>query len=172
MPKGKVSLKTRRLQSVSAKRRHAIKNPKERFWSRINIQGLLDCWLWTGHVGSRNGYGYAGINELAHRLAWRYTYGAIPDGMFVLHKCDNRLCVNPGHLFLGTHEDNMRDMLRKDRSTRGIRHYRHKFTAEEVRQLRLIYPFFKNYSAIARAYGVGRECVRKAIRCVTYREVS
>jgi len=75
------------------------------------------CWLWIGSI-NRLGYGqtayFSGITK-AHRLSWSVHRGPIPDRMMVLHKCDNRQCINPDHLFLGTQTDNMRDMTAKGR---------------------------------------------------------
>ncbi len=89
-----------------------------KFWTRVKIKGLLDCWVWQGHCLSF-GYGQArfdGKRQVAHRIAWQITYGPIPQGLFVLHKCDNPPCVNPTHLYVGTHTDNMRDVrLRNQR---------------------------------------------------------
>jgi hypothetical protein len=80
------------------------------------------CWLWDG--GQRNALGYGYFHhpdeKYAHRASWALHYGAIPDGMLILHKCDNPYCVNPDHLFMGTHKDNTADMFRKGRGgTRG-----------------------------------------------------
>lgn len=87
----------------------------DRFWSKV--QKTDGCWEWQG--GRFNfGYGRAWDGErqvLAHRLAFALTSGAIPDGLHVLHKCDVPLCVNPAHLFLGTHADNMADKCAKGR---------------------------------------------------------
>jgi hypothetical protein len=96
------------------------------------------CWLWTGSVAS-HGYGDLRLNKktkLAHRLSWELANGHIPDGYFVLHRCDVRLCVNPSHLFLGTTTDNMRDKVKKGRHSAGWCH--EKLTAEQVEQIRFL----------------------------------
>ena len=98
----------------------------ERFWSKVNKNGTIpphcpnigECWLWTGHI-IVGGYGRLsvghGIQEFAHRLSYMLHYGNIPNGCFVCHRCDNPPCVRPDHLFIGTHTDNMRDMIAKGR---------------------------------------------------------
>lgn len=92
-----------------------------RFWSKVASSDLLTCWEWTASRGpdipGRN-YGKFGVDggaRFAHRVAWVLTHGPIPEGMDVLHRCDNPPCCNPSHLFLGTHTDNMRDRSAKGR---------------------------------------------------------
>lgn len=90
---------------------------EERFWSYVDTTG--DCWEWTGGQ-IRMGYGHfkpggqRGTVK-AHRFSWQLAFGQIPDGLFVLHHCDNPPCVRPAHLFLGTHLDNMADKKAKGR---------------------------------------------------------
>lgn len=78
------------------------------------------CWLWTS-AWEKKGYGQATNNKRAHRLSWEIHFGDIPSGMRVCHKCDTPACVNPGHLFLGTDLDNVRDKVRKGRHSYGER---------------------------------------------------
>lgn len=89
---------------------------EERFWEKV--KKTSECWLWTAAV-DRKGYGRIGLGpDLlgAHRYSWELAYGPIPDGMAVLHHCDNPLCVRPEHLWLGTIADNNRDMIKKGRA--------------------------------------------------------
>lgn len=81
------------------------------------------CWLWLGAVKS-NGYGNVVVNRrtvMAHRYSWERHHGPIPDGLYVLHRCDVRRCVRPDHLFLGTAAENTADMMRKGRQRSPIR---------------------------------------------------
>lgn len=116
----------------------------ERFLKWTNVLGPNECWEWKGsrhqsrwHGQWRNGIGEI---ELAHRAAWRMMRGPIPTDMFVLHKCDNPICVNPSHLFLGSQSDNAKDMWAKRRanpkSSIGEKHGNSKLTADLVRDIR------------------------------------
>ena len=88
---------------------------KERFWSKVDIKGKDNCWNWK--ASTSDGYGRFGIDrviKLAHRVSWILTNGPIPEGKLVLHNCDNKLCVNPNHLYIGTHLDNMSDVHKRN----------------------------------------------------------
>lgn len=92
----------------------------DRFWSQVDK--TADCWVWKG-TATRDGYGQQMINAMgrpvtAHRMSYSIHVGPIPKGMCVMHACDNPPCVNPAHLKLGTHLDNMRDMVAKGRKTK------------------------------------------------------
>jgi hypothetical protein len=93
-----------------------VKTLEERFWSKVDVCGPDECWEWTAYRLPA-GYGTFGRpTTTTHRIAWQLTNGPIPEGMFVCHKCDNPPCVNPAHLFVGTQQDNLRDMWSKGRA--------------------------------------------------------
>ena len=102
----------------------------DRFWPKVAKSGPDECWLWTR---SLNKYGYGQINSggrgrpiVAHRVSWEIHFGPIPDGLFVLHHCDNTPCDNPSHLYLGTKKLNSADMIARNRG-------RGQFTSESLR---------------------------------------
>lgn len=124
-------------------------------------QGAADeCWPWGGVV-SVGGYGRThfysnGVRKScnAHRVAWMVARGSIPPKMHVLHRCDNRACCNPAHLFLGTNVENTADRHAKGRDARGARNAKTKFTPEQVAEIRRQYAAGRSAYSIAKEYGV------------------
>lgn len=103
--------------------------PEERFWFYVHPDPNSGCWLWGGAPNFR-GYGVFTVtaqrSEMAHRYSWALAYGPIPRGLWCLHKCDTPACVNPQHLFLGTVQDNVTDMMGKGRGRYGRNAPQHK----------------------------------------------
>lgn len=92
-----------------------------RFWDKVEMIPFHPCWEWKASK-SVNGYGkirWEGKSQLAHRVSWELHFGLIPTGLQVCHSCDNRTCVRPDHLFLGTAQDNTDDMMNKSRWING-----------------------------------------------------
>ena len=137
---------------------------EERFWSKVDKSG--DCWEWIGRKDEK-GYGrFDGfrLNQLAHRAAWELMNGRIPEGMGVLHRCDNPCCVRAdNHLFLGTQMDNVKDMLTKGRNNnvRGQQNGNTTLTEADVREIKRLY-FSKECGVVelAKRFGVSRVTIR------------
>ncbi len=118
------------------------------------------CWVWMHRL--TDGYGQTRINGVisrAHRVMYSLTNGPIPEGMQVLHSCDNRACVNPLHLWLGTNADNMHDKYLKNRQTKGETHGMHVLTENNVRQIRELIKQGESQRHIASWFGVDQSNV-------------
>jgi hypothetical protein len=134
------------------------------------------CWLWTGATYKR-GYGQIMYQQRghaiqAHRVSWEMTHGTIPNGLHVLHNCpggDNPRCVNPAHLFLGTHADNVADMVRKGRSARGERQPNAKLTEQSVKEIRAAVGMHRD---VASKFNVSESLVRGVRSGKRWRHVS
>jgi hypothetical protein len=136
------------------------RDPEITFWMRVS-SSRDGCWEW---LGSRfpNGYGLSwnGHETVgAHRYSWTLHFGLPPDGQYVLHRCDNRLCVRPDHLFLGSHADNMCDRNDKRRQSHGERHWNAQLDDEAVRQIRRLVASGYRQSKVARLFGVTKHTV-------------
>ena len=162
------------IDSRGRRTRWPVRTLAERLWPRTKKLTVSGCWEWQGFI-DRKGYGrlrYERISHLCHRLAWELTYGPIPAGLCVCHHCDNRLCVRPDHLFLGTIADNNHDMVAKGRVAAGEHSGQARLTVEEVIAIRGQYrrgTWGQGYSALARRYGVSMNTIRSVVLGRTWR---
>ncbi len=116
------------------------------------------CWIWKMGLSRKGGYGVVSFNKKstrAHRLMYTLVKGEIPKGMQVLHHCDNKSCVNPLHLWLGTNIDNMLDRDMKQRQPRGTTHGNCLFAESEIHDIRRLISQGQTNIQIARKYAVG-----------------
>ena len=136
-----------------------------RLWLRVQCT-IAGCWEWQGPTNNK-GYGMIGKGgrnggvSLVHRLVYFWVHGSI--SKCVLHKCDNKRCVRPSHLFAGTPADNSRDMVRKGRSRRGLRHPTAKLTPADVREIRKLIAGGLMQRSAARRFGVGDVAVSNIV---------
>jgi hypothetical protein len=152
------------------RRGHNLNRPltaAEKF--RAHVKKGDGCREWTGSLATA-GYGRVNLGGrrriLAHRLSYELHVGPVPAGLFVRHHCDNRSCVNPAHLFLGTNQDNMDDMWAKGRGPdpRGERNGRAKVTAVQVAAIRARRAAGESSAALAAEFGVTRSAVWQIVR--------
>ena len=134
-----------------------------RFWSKVCANAVDDCWEWRGRK-DEHGYGLFAVvgdrSHGAHRWAWRLTHGAVPAGLEVCHRCDNPGCVNPAHLFVGTHTVNMRDAITKGR-LKPAAHLR-KLTDAQHDDIRRNFQHGSG-PALARQYGVTKSTIYRIV---------
>ena len=134
-----------------------------RFWSKV--QKSDNCWRWTGRPMTV-GYGYfsmlvEGVKKdgYAHRASWEIHYGPIPDGLCVLHRCDNRMCVNPAHLFLGTRAENQQDAAAKGRMPHGEAHWAAKLSDTDVDTIVQRIAAGETHASLGKEFGVSRQAI-------------
>ena len=112
----------------------------KRFWEKVDRSG--DCWEWQGAI-TASGYGNIWVEGKwvsAHRFSYTLANGAAPDGMCICHHCDNKRCVKPSHLFLGTHSDNTKDAMAKGRmGWRGEENKNSKLVENDIHEIRRLY---------------------------------
>src|SRR5271157_2661157 len=146
---------------------------QKRFWDKV--EKGPGCWIWK-NCKTGAGYGQIYLNgriEYSHRLAWILCVGPIPNGLFVLHSCDNPPCCRPDHLFLGTPKDNSVDAAQKGRLVCpvGAEHVNAKLTDDQVRQARERAAFGESQRAIARSYGVDHTVILDVIQRTAWAHV-
>lgn len=114
---------------------------ENRFFSKVDFTGENECWNWIAGT-NKDGYGVIGTKErsmLAHRVSYLYFFGYIPEGLYILHFCDNSSCINPEHLFPGTHNDNAQDMVLKNRQLKGEDILLSKLIKSQIIEIRKLY---------------------------------
>jgi hypothetical protein len=153
-----------------------MRNQKEIdwFWSGVKRKDDISCWNWTR--GKSGGYGimrWRGRYTRTHRISWEIRFGKIPEGKFVLHRWDNRTCINPAHLFIGTQQDNMADMNKKGRhgGPIGDQVFTCKLDRDKVKQILVEFyntpKFLGKISRLSERYGVSRS----TICAIVYRKI-
>jgi HNH endonuclease len=133
----------------------------KRFWEYIKKGEVDECWEWQGAKDTSTGYGVIGSGrqgikgrtQRIHRVSWKIHFGD-PGDQYVLHKCDNRPCGNPHHLFLGTHQDNMKDRDQKGRGLMGEQANQAKLTEREVKEIKIRLANRESHRNIAKLYKV------------------
>lgn len=148
------------IQNESARR-----NLERRYWPKVGKVADDDCWLWLAKAKHPYGYGRMtagrGVHLKAHQIGWALANGPIPEGMSILHRCDNPGCCNPAHLFLGDQAANMGDAKRKGRMSkppihRGASHHLAKLSDEQVSAIR---DDQRSATAVAADYGIATKTV-------------
>lgn len=165
--------------------RLGIRLPKlslvEKFWSHVDKDGpivraeLGKCWAWAGAV-SRMGYGAlnngAGKVVRANRVSWELNRGHIPNGLLVLHRCDNPPCCNPDHLYLGTGDDNTADKVARGRQPRGVKASNAKLTEDNVITMRRMYGDGMGDRKLARLFHLSRGVTQRILRRKTWAHIA
>jgi hypothetical protein len=149
----------------------------ERFWAKVKVGKPDECWEWQA---STDGRGYGQLNGgnrslRAHRVSYELHFGSIPDGLDVCHRCDNRRCVNPHHLFVGTRSDNVQDMLKKGRGNFvpqvGSKNHLSKLHEDDIPEIRELAAGGLTCAAIASRFGVTAENISMIVRRLTWSHV-
>lgn len=145
----------------------------DRFWAKVQ-KSETGCWLWTGTI-SKNGYGNFGLDGRvvsAHRMAWQLAHGRTPPaGAVVMHSCDVRACVRPDHLSVGSHKDNMRDMVVKGRSFVGVGSLgsRAKLSETDAESIRREYQSGGvSHGQLSEKYGLAKSAICRLLLGQTY----
>ena len=148
-----------------------------RFWSKVNVTANDDlCWEWQAYL-NKNGYGAFGINGksyLSNRVAFEYSNGYLDKDICVLHKCDNRKCCNPKHLFLGTRVDNNNDKVRKGRAQRlfGDINPNSKVTEKDILPIKELINSGLTYTEVGRRYNISKVQARNIYKGRSWRHLN
>lgn len=149
-------------------------NPVERFESKYTPEPNSGCWLWTASVTS---WGYGRFphdgEKRAHRVSYKFAYGSIPSGALICHRCDQPACVNPRHLFAGTHADNMNDKQKKKRGNQPSGRSHAKWIPDEKRDaIRKDVEAGIKIKHVAEMFGIAEFTVRNIVNRVYEKKIS
>ncbi len=156
----------------------AHRNTLSDVWNKINKKSDEECWEWKGAT-TKGGYGSMKLynkTKYVHRVVYEITYGKFSNDLDVLHKCDNPLCCNPEHLFLGTQQDNVRDMDVKGRrgktDQKGELNNASKLTKTDIEKIReLNYSGSYSQREIGEIFGVGQQCICLIVNHKTWKHI-
>lgn len=141
-------------------------DPKIRFLQKFFQTDTDECWPWLAMT--RGGYGMLSVGGKmigAHRFSYEYFVGLIPEGLDCLHRCDNPTCVNPGHLFVGTHKENMDDCHQKGRrrALKGEEHHNARLSEKDVKKIRELYPRVLSFVVLSSRFKVTPEQISNVV---------
>lgn len=153
--------------------------PWQRMWGSVSEAPIDLCWEWKSTSRLKSGYGRITLNgeqKLAHRAAWEWAFGLIPDGMLVRHKCDNPSCCNPFHLELGSDKDNYNDMIERgrriSRGAKGEKNCKAKLCENEVLEIRKLYKNGgESTNTLARKFNVTQTLISQIVRKKIWRHI-
>lgn len=147
-----------------------VKIPLEdRFWEKVDVRGPDECWEWTAARSDR-GYGRIDDQQATH-VAYSLKVGPIPEGMWVLHRCDNPPCCNPSHLFLGDNAINTQDKVDKGRQRRGETAPLSKLKDDQIREMRRLREQGETVKSIAAKFGIHYQTVYKIVTYSRWKHV-
>lgn len=139
-----------------------------RFMTMVAVKDSFECWEWTGNKpdGRYGHFSVRGKIVKAHRWIYELCCGPIPEGMVIRHKCDNPSCVNPRHLTIGTHQDNINDRQERGRyaDRQGEKHPLRKISEADVHDIRRAAELGESHRSIAERFRIGSQQVGKIVR--------
>lgn len=156
-------------------RHRDIDTLKARFWRDIDKRSPSECWEWKGGRDT-SGYGhFKHGNEIhrIHRLSYQLHHGEIPEGMHILHSCDNKICGNPAHLRVGTNAENMREKAERGlcNPVIGEANFQARLNADKVRQIRSLYQSGYTYDKLGVMFGVSKQTCASIVKRKTWKHV-